>query len=526
MNNIMKLISKQTILLYLFMIGFCSSYAQTWSSIGNPNFTGASATPLSLAIDPSGIPYIAFIDYSTNQSGISVMSYTNNGWVQVGTPGFSNGTASSPAIAIDGNGIPYVVYIDGTTNGSLTVMAYINGTWQTVGNAGFTQNQAFYPSITVDGSGTPWVAFQDMGSANQGVTVMTFNGQSWTTVGTQGLSAGVAQYVTITVDNGGIPYVAYQDFGGNMQGTATVMTYVNGSWTPVGNAGISAGTANWPSITVDGNGTLYVAYQDGANNNMATVMTYSNGIWAPLGNPGFSVGQVQYTSIVMSGGIPYVVYQDASANNAATVMQYTADYGWVTAGSQGISPGVAGSPSLAAYGGTAYLGYADLTAASTATVLVWTGGVPTTLYSGSTCGILYFYDAAGNRIYRTDTCISNSPVSKATHGNIKNSDNSVVKNIPPNSMISGNGQTINSLSKSIIKANIYPNPTQNIVNITLSQPVQNAEITLLDINGTVLQKSVLNDATTSLDISQYASGSYMVTIKNDVVNFVFKILKM
>jgi len=513
MKNIIVISVRKVLLCTLAML-WCSvvTNAQTWTNVGQPDFTPGSAGPLSLAIDPTGIPYVAFIDYSTNQNGVTVMSFDGNTWKPVGMPAFSAGSATNVNLAVDGNGIPYVVYIDAANQGLLTAMVYVNGSWMVVGNPGFSPGPAQYPSIAIDGAGTPFVAFQDLTSPNAGVTVMKFDGKNWVPVGSTGFSTNGVQFTSIAIDNGGVPYVAYQDMGDNGKGGATVMTYNDSSgWVTIGTPGFSGGPANSPSLTVDGSGTLYIAYQDCVNGCMATVMSYNytDSSWEPIGKPGFSQGPAQNTAIAIGSGIPYVVFQDASVNNAATVMQY-GDAGWVPVGKPGISQGPAGSPVIAAYSGGPYIGYTDLSTHNLGTVTLYG---PITPYS-PTCGILYFYDATGNRIYRTDTCIDNAPVSKTTSGGVNSTANH------------SQAQTILSNSNSTITANVYPNPTQGTVNITVSQPLSDANVSLLDVNGAVIKKMNMTGSISSLDLSGFASGTYLVEIQSTTAHFIFKVQKL
>ena len=91
-----------------------------------------------------------------------------------------------------------------------------------------------------------------------------------------------------------IPYVAYQD-GYN----ATVQKLVSGSWTVVGTAGFSAGSATYTSLAIDSTDTPYVAYQDGSNSSKATVQKLVSGSWTVVGTAGFSAGAAIYTSLAI-----------------------------------------------------------------------------------------------------------------------------------------------------------------------------------------------------------------------------------
>jgi hypothetical protein len=108
------------------------SYASGWwKTMGNAGFSGASAYPISLAIDLSGFPskgtpYVAYQD-DANGGRATVMRYANAaGWQTVGPACFSPGAAIGVTLAIDNkSGTPYVAYTENSVNGSkATVMCF------------------------------------------------------------------------------------------------------------------------------------------------------------------------------------------------------------------------------------------------------------------------------------------------------------------------------------------------------------------------------------------------------------------
>ncbi len=88
------------------------------------------------------------------------------------------------------------------------------------------------------------------------------------------------------------------------------------AWKNVGNAGFSAGLADYTSLAFSPSGQPYVAFEDWANSKKATVMKFNGTNWVNVGNAGFSSGQVMYLSIAISpSGQPYVSY-DYLSNGA------------------------------------------------------------------------------------------------------------------------------------------------------------------------------------------------------------------
>ena len=65
---------------------------------------------------------------------------------------------------------------------------------------------------------------------------------------------------------------------------------------------------------------------------------------------------------------------------------------------------------------------------------------------------------------------------------------------------------------------IYPNPTTNILNIQTEQTTTNTTFTLHELTGKTLLQKTLTDNNTAIDISAFAMGLYIYTIKDGVHN--------
>jgi len=306
-------------------------HAQTWNNVGSPMFSANEAQYTSIAISPTGTPYVVYQDVP-HSSKATVMAFTGEAWTAVGSVGFSAGYCEYSNIAFDRSGTPYVVYEDEISGGGdkATVMKFNGTSWVTVGSPRFSAGVAQWTSIAVDPSGIPYVAYQDEGHGDN-ITVMKFNGSSWVNVGSPGFSASSISYSTIAIDGSGTPYVAYLDAG--VSSKATVMKFNGTSWVLVGTEGFSGGEADYTSIAINSSGTPYVGFVDYANGNKATVMEFNGTSWVTVGTAGFSASAANYTSLALDGsGTPYLVFSDAASFYKATVMKYNGS-SWVDAGS-------------------------------------------------------------------------------------------------------------------------------------------------------------------------------------------------
>src|SRR3954471_5623410 len=83
--------------------------AQDWQSLGKDISSKSEATVFTLA--SNGAIYVANQD-PTSGGLLNVRKYDGKKWANVGKENFSNGPASSLSIAVDASGTPYVAFKD------------------------------------------------------------------------------------------------------------------------------------------------------------------------------------------------------------------------------------------------------------------------------------------------------------------------------------------------------------------------------------------------------------------------------
>ena len=269
-----------------------------------------------------------------------------------GTLTFESASSGTEAIYLDESTPAKEVTITLTADGGTitvdeteTIFTYIATIgWQTVGTAGFSANRASDPFLAIDKDGVPYVAYQDAGNGYK-ATVMKFVNGTWTLVGTA-LDQGTP---SLAIDKDGVPYVAYQDVGNGKK--ATVKKFVNNTWTVVGTAGFSTGGVSDPSLVIDRAGVPYVAYSD---NKKATVMKFDSGTWTVVGK-----AIDQGTPSLAINGVPYVAYADYANGSKASVKKFVSG-AWTLVGTANFSAAEAFSPLLALdKDGDPYVAYAD-----------------------------------------------------------------------------------------------------------------------------------------------------------------------
>lgn len=131
------------------------------------------------------------------------------------------------------------------------------------------------------------------------------------------------------------------------------------------------------------------------------------------------------------------------------------------------------------------------------------------------CGIMFTYDATGSLTQRQFICNNSGSTMYRTTGDNKNKADSINLDIEKS-----------EAKEKIIKVNaITPNPTTGRFTVTLSSPLQNANVVLVDINGRAIENKKQSGSTLDFDISARPSGIYFVRIENEGKVVTFKVVK-
>ncbi|ANI90116.1 hypothetical protein A9P82_12980 [Arachidicoccus ginsenosidimutans] len=122
-----------------------------------------------------------------------------------------------------------------------------------------------------------------------------------------------------------------------------------------------------------------------------------------------------------------------------------------------------------------------------------------------TAGIVYTYDAAGNRT-KVEYIVNNT----STTANVVDSQKIAVAKV----------------SSNVLKVDVlYPNPTTGRFTVRLVKPLQNANVTIVDVSGRTVIKSVENGSLLTYDLSKQPSGIYLLYIQQQDQKITLKILK-
>lgn len=129
------------------------------------------------------------------------------------------------------DGQVYVAFGVRGADNKLTVAKFDDSAWTTVGAASFTNKvSGSHYNLDIALDGTPYVAYNDQEATNKGgISVMKFNGSAWELVGEAGITATTAQYVGIAALENGLVGVQQNNKAGDFAKRALVASYWNGS---------------------------------------------------------------------------------------------------------------------------------------------------------------------------------------------------------------------------------------------------------------------------------------------------------
>ena len=122
----------------------------------------------------------------------------------------------------------------------------------------------------------------------------------------------------------------------------------------------------------------------------------------------------------------------------------------------------------------------------------------------------YDYDAAGNRVSRTVLEISNKSLKSDCHQD--------------SAWDSEQNQHYEEfIGKNSVK--IYPNPTHGMVTLQFEKPIDNRYYQLFGLSGQLLSEARITEMDIILDLSNYRTGVYMLTISINEKKETWKIIK-
>jgi alpha-tubulin suppressor-like RCC1 family protein len=248
------------------------------------------------------------------------------------------------------NNIAYIAYSDPSKSNKASVIRvddYNNQIYGFYGDAGFSEGTISFANITLSPNGEPYVVYADNAFGNA-IVVKKYDSNiaNWATIGSEAFSTGEVAYTKIMFDKNGTLYVAYQDIAND--GKATVMKYdaFANKWEAVGSAGFTDGSASYIDLKIDFENNLHIAFSDGGQSGRASAMKFDGSAWNYSGSAGFSSGgsASEISLEIDYYNMPNVLFVE---NNKPTLMRLDLiSNNWVNVVNPAFTPGSASYVSL------------------------------------------------------------------------------------------------------------------------------------------------------------------------------------
>ncbi|UCG70011.1 MAG: exo-alpha-sialidase [Thermoplasmata archaeon] len=311
----------------------------------------------SLAVDPTGNAYVVWGDSRNPDWDIYFAKSTD--WGETWTdPNIKVNTGSEnqtfPAMAIDSKGTLYVVWEDDRNGDSDIYFAKSTDGGQTWTNPnkkvnidtagdGFPNMDQNTPCIAVDSEGTIYVAWTDDRWDDTDIyfAKSTNGGVDWTNpnvrINTDSTST-TQRNPTIAVDSEGVIYIAWQDqITGDYDIHFARSTDGGGNWTKPSvkvNSDTSSREQNNPSIAVDSSGTIFLVWQDNRWNNYDIYYAKSTNGGTSWTHPNIKINsdtgsarQYNPSLAVSYTGTLYAAWHDYRNANADIYFAYSTNQG-------------------------------------------------------------------------------------------------------------------------------------------------------------------------------------------------------
>ena len=330
-----------------------------WKYVGSPDFNGSAYFGMNFALGSDGTPYVSYgiqTGYTTYLPGVE--KYDGNQWAFVGSHPFGSGYYGYSSLAISPSGEPYLAFEECSPYCHVSCMKYDGNDWVYVNSQGdMLGGDAKYLNMAFSPAGQPWVAFSEVSDSLK-VSVKKYDGTQWSYVGQARFSETYTNWNCIAFNNSGEAFVAYTFGNISMPPPAEVRKFDGTNWVAVGAPFIPEG-AGPISLAIDTAGQPWVAISDGSANNKLSVLKFNGSQWVYVGSPGLTSMQVDAVIIAFSPtGEPWVSYCGPTmGSHWVSVIKFNGNQ-WRSVGGSEISPNNSAPANLAfRSNGEPYVGF-------------------------------------------------------------------------------------------------------------------------------------------------------------------------
>jgi hypothetical protein len=256
----------------------------------------------SLALDPTGVPYIAFYVYDQNL--IKVVFFSGNVWRALAPLANFKIEATNLSLAIDQQNRPHIIFSD-KRRFNIWYATLGNNQWNTifVSDLKSEDNKTDRFPLVIDRSGQPRTSFYNK---NSGLNYAYLSNGAWTVENVDS-NPGAGTYPSLRLDSKDNPHIAYYD----QMNHALKYAYWNGEKWTIETVDSGGDVGSYPSIAIDQNDFIHISYYDAGNADLKYAFWDGKGWKITTVDADGEVGT--FNSIALDqNGAPRISYYDAT----------------------------------------------------------------------------------------------------------------------------------------------------------------------------------------------------------------------
>lgn len=372
----MKLGSSLTLLLLLLatlMAGGCASKSGT-KVVNLTNDTGDSLKP-TLAIDKDDNLHLAYYDGTPGNNEIMYrIKPRNGGWSAETNISKNNGESFSPTLLATPDGTLYLAWHDDEFSRSYQILFSSKargGDWTYPVNVSATEQDSFSPSMVRDGDGTLHIVWADITPGNWEIFYSNSvdGGVNWSAPINVSNNEGHSTNPTLAVDAEGTLYLAWEDNTTGDYDIRYAYRPKDGSWSESENVSLDPGRDTNPKLLSHAQGDLYLAWNNETPVNSGKWEIYfaakpKGGSWSKPENVSRNMGVSGFPNLALDPkGTLHLAWHDSSPGNYEIYHATRAQDGtWAKPVNVSHTKGESGDVTMAIDGkGVVHLAWADST---------------------------------------------------------------------------------------------------------------------------------------------------------------------
>ncbi len=338
-----------------------------WTTVIVSESAGSSWEP-SLAVDATGNVHVAWQDYTSRNIFYRRWNATSDAWTTAEVVFAGWGDSNYPSLAVDGAGNVHVAWHDeadyahwGTSYDIFYRRWNVStGVWSTTEWLSNQTGVSYDPSLVVDATGDVHVAWQGWSGGDYEIIYRRWDATSgvWGTTVAISDNTAVSHSPSLAVDETGDVHVAWMDWSvGGWDILYRRWNATSGVWGTTENVSENEDVSGEPSLAVDVEGNVHVAWRDVSNyagsgtdaDIFYRCWNVTSGAWGTTEVLSENAGDSMHPSLAVDdAGNVHVAWMDYSVGGCDILYRrWNATWGvWSTTEDVSENPGYSENPSL------------------------------------------------------------------------------------------------------------------------------------------------------------------------------------